>query len=128
MDGFPTHEIIIGGAGRNHRFQLVLAVCQVPGEQLLDPATFKRGPLSFRIQVGSHGLAIDEKLDGIKIEGIPALKCQKNCQSGIGWMKDLLFKGEYPLGMFGNFSIEAFEFLVKPVGGCRRGSQQCQNQ
>jgi hypothetical protein len=78
--------------------------------------------------VRSHRLAIYKQLDGIKIEGIPALKCQENCQSGIGWMQDLLFKGEDALGMTGDLGTQALEFLVKPVGGCSRGSQQCQNQ
>jgi hypothetical protein len=124
MGGFPPHEIIIGRASGNHRFQLMLAVFQVPGEQLLDSAAFKRCPLSIGIQVGSDRLAIHEELDGIKIERIPALKCQENCQSGIGWMQDFLLKGEDALRMTGDFGTQAFEFLVKSVGGYSRGSQQ----
>ena len=142
MGGFPPHEIIIGGASGNHRFQLMLAVFQVPGKQLLDSAAFKRCPLSIGIKVGSDRLAIHEELDGIKIERIPALKCQKNCQSGIGWMQALLLKSDneallqrvvtlegqmvelagtssslLPSSSFGSFKVQTFPSIQKRSQG-----------
>ena len=77
--------------------------------------------------MGGHWLAIHKQLDGIEIEGIPALKCQKNCQPGIGWVQHLLFEGKHALGVTGDLGAQALELFIKPGRWYCGSGQQCKN-